>query len=190
MAAAAALLVLAGRAVDLDREAPVARPAASQPTPDALNDALQRSRALTTAPAVTPSGRQQGPIPPPLSAAELTRYLQRLQGELPYPPGREDTELPRVLHTPRNPEDMTGVSSAADARLVAEYRAWCSWLQAWLQDGNPQIRDAAARILQDVPRWPTYRRSARSARAAGATIAVAKGDRQTVANLEAGGCGR
>jgi hypothetical protein len=112
---------------------------------------LERSRALTRAPAVKLSVRTTPP-PQPMAEGDLPRVAAEIKARPPYPPGRVDSFPAR---RPSDPAGMGAIEFRADLQALLEYRAGCMWADYWLSE--PAERSAATAILVDVERWPTVR---------------------------------
>jgi hypothetical protein len=158
-AAVACAVVLAGAAL-LGARDPADRPAHSSALRAPGLVTLLKSKALTREPEVLPAGRTRRPTG--LTPATFAASIDRLLATLPYPPGRADTRLRTVAHLPVTKTDMSGITALEDARMLAEFRAWCIWQVYWRDaraTGAAAAQAAAAQVLGDAARWPTLRRT-------------------------------
>jgi hypothetical protein len=146
--ALAALMSLPGRTAG-----PAQEPVGGPPVPAAT---LALSYALTQAPAIPKfTGRE-----PVIAHADLPAVADAFEDRTPYPPLRRDTFA--WLSTAPGPTNMASINYAKDAQGLVEWRAACIWLRFWLArdgdgDGDRAARQSAARVLGDVPAWPSLR---------------------------------
>lgn len=169
-AAPAALTVLAAIAIALFAfpragDEPIGRPASSE-------SALAKATALTTAPADSEPSRQ-------LSPTEMRAYVTDVVAQLPYPSGAID-DLQSKIRPLGSGADMSAVEDTKSARMLGEYRAWCTWERYWLSHEG-EDRALASSVLATVPRWPTFRSSQIQQRAQEIADAAASGNAAPVA---------
>lgn len=121
-------------------------------------ESVEQAAAIAAIPDPTGESSQSTP-------GELAAFVRQLQAALPYPPGRTDDDLPKLIAGQAavrlgSARDMSQVSTKRDVRLQAEFRAACTWQKFWLAaDADPGARRAATDVLQSVSRWPSFRSS-------------------------------
>jgi hypothetical protein len=176
--AVAAALAASAAVIALPDE-PAPRP--ERPAPNAIPAAtLERSRALTRAPDVSWDSTEV------VTHDELARVAESYELQTPYPPGGRDTF--DWAATPSDPLNMASISRRLEVQRLVEFRASCIWQAYWLAVEAPAARRAAAAVLADVARWPTWRRPSSAARAERVAASAARGDGATIAENYRGDC--
>lgn len=130
--------------------------------PTVPQESIEQAAALAAIPDPTGEATQSTPD-------ELAAFVRQLQTELPYPPGRTDDDLPKLIAGQAavrldGPGGMGQVSIKRDVRFQAEFRAACTWQKFWVDAASDaDARRAATEVLQFVPRWPSSRSSSQVA---------------------------
>lgn len=101
----------------------------------------ERAEALAAAPAVDRSGGRRYS-----DAAAMRDAAQGFARRVPFPPNGNANGV-------RWEEIGDGLDEAT-VETIVEYNAFCQWLRA---TRDPDGRTAALAVLDEVPRWPTFR---------------------------------
>jgi hypothetical protein len=80
-----------------------------------------------------------------LPVAELGAFAERQMAQIPYPPGLSDHFNWAARHDIKRTDEIQG---------LAQYRAYCLWMQYWLRGAD---RAGASAVIATIPRWPGQR---------------------------------
>jgi hypothetical protein len=149
----------------------IVQPTAAAPEPksaDASTAAAEQAVALRGAPTVAPDPSAR---PEPLSVTEARAYGAQLAKSIPLPPlGTFDD-----LHWAG-----AGGMAKSDIEGVMEFHAACAWYQYVLAAGG--VGDNAAKVLDAIGKWPTFRANPRGAMASSLASAAVNGDTATLSS--------